>query len=340
MRGKESPRIRNGLRIVVSAAALALGGCGGGGGDGGGSATAPKMNSSNSVAVASRAYSVADALYSTGSAAASAMKSVGGSSNGVRLNLAEFAVRRLLNLGAGSAGGGGIVGKAIVSDSGPCPLGGTISLTANDADDSGTLTSGDTGSITFTNCVDADGVRYDGTFSFSNLSYTGSSVTPSQTLAATFTFSNFRATLNQDSASVNGDFTVQAAITNVTPYSLDLAVSGTKLVLAENNWTETLTQFSASVFIDITAGTYAYNIAGAISGTDLPDTITLATPRTLAGSIGSYPTMGAITATASDGTAARLTVNSAASVAVDLDGNADGVFESSQTMTWAQLAAI
>lgn len=140
--------------------------------------------------------------------------------------------------------------------------------------------------------------------------------------------------------SKNGDFSIQAAITNFAPYSLDLAVSGTKLVLAENNRTETLTQFSANIFIDITAGTYAYGVTGAISGTGLPDTITLATPRTLAGNIGSYPTTGTITATASDGTAARLTVNSVANVAVDLDGNADGVFESSQTMTWMQLAAL
>lgn len=328
--------------MAASAVVIALAGCGGGGGDGSTSSTTAKINSDNAASVASRTYSVVEALYSSGINATAQVKSadgssVGGPSNGVRLNLAEFATRRLLKLEAGHTSGEPVVAKAIVSGADSCAFGGSISAIVNDADNSDTLTSGDTGTITFTNCVDEDGIQWNGAFGFSNLSYTGSVAAPSRSVGVTFTFSNLRAAYEADSASVNGDLSVQAAITNFAPYSLDLTVAGTSLGVTENNWTETLTQYSARVFVDTSAGTYAYAVAGTVSGTDLPGAVTVDTPMTLAGSIGTYPTTGMVTARASDGTAARLVVNSATNVRIDVDANADGIFESSQTMTWTQL---
>ena len=335
-------RIRHGLLVASSVTALALGGCGGGGGGEdlpAPSASTPKINSTNSSTVAGRSFSVADALYSSGSVATSQVKSADDPSvSSVRLNLAEFATRRLLDLETGSASGGTPTTKAIESATEPCPLGGSASATVNDADNSGSLTPGDTGTFTFYNCV-VEGATLNGAFSFSNLSLTGSDSTPSRSVGATFNFNNLRATSGAESASVNGDFSVQAAITNFAPYVLDISITGTRLALAENNWTGTLAGFSARVSVNETAGTYLYAVSGTMSGTDLPDTITLATPITVTGIIGTYPAAGVMTARASDGTSARLTVNSPTSVTVDVDGNADGTFESSQTMTWAQLVA-
>ena len=342
----KAKRIRNGAQLAASSAAmLMLAACGGGGGssgDAGGGGGAAAINSSNGTAVASRVYSVANVLYSTGENAAQVVdvKSAGTPSRDVQFNLAEFALRKVLDFEADRKAGAKLAGKAVETYADTCSLGGSFSEVWNDADNSGSLSTGDTASITFTNCTEELGIRLNGTMSLSNLLATGSSVTPSRSVGATFNFVNLQMSVDDASATVHGDMALQAAITNFAPYTYDLSINGKNLAVADGSWQEALASYSASVFIDFTAGTYAYGVAGTVSGTAFPVAITMGTPRTLAGNIGAYPTTGVTTATASDGTAARLTVNSATSVSIDLDADADGIFESSETMTWAQLTAL
>ena len=174
----------------------------------------------------------------------------------------------------------------------------------------------------------------------SNLAITGSAATPSRSVGATFTFDRFRMSFDEGSAAVHGDMSLQAAISNFAPYTYDLSLNGRSLAVTEGSSQESLTAYNASVRVDSTAGTYAYGVAGTIAGSALPAAITIATPSLLTGTVGTYPSAGVVTATASDGTAARLTVDSPTSVTVGLDADADGTFESSQTMTWAQLTAL
>jgi hypothetical protein len=338
---KVGNRARNSVHITTgSALALVLAACGGGGGSGSGSS--PAIDSSNSAVVASRVYSVAEVLYSTGESAAELVdvKSAEASSGAARFSLAELAVRKLLDLESAKAGGARAAAKAVQADAGSCTLGGSFSETWNDADDSGTLSTGDSASLTFIDCIEDAGLRLNGTMALSNVSITGSDSTPSRSVGATFGFDRFQMSFGEGAAAVHGDMSLQAAITSSAPYTYDLSINGQSLAVTEGSSQETLQAYNATVRIDATAGTYAYGIGGMISGTALPAAITVATPSLLEGTIGAHPSTGVVTATASDGTAARLTATSAAGVTVDLDADADGSFESSQTLTWAQLAAM
>ncbi|MFA7504207.1 MAG: hypothetical protein WCZ28_05875 [Burkholderiaceae bacterium] len=343
---KETTRVRNTAQItVISAALLMLAACGGGSsndstGDGAGSSSA--INSGNSTVVASRAYAVASVLYSTGENATQLVdvKSASTTSRDAQFNLAEFALHKVLDFDAADRSSAKLAGKAVQTHADACSLAGSFTETWNDADNNDILSSGDTASITFTNCVDEPGIRLNGTISLSNLSITGSAATPSRSVGATFLFESLQLSVDDASATVHGDMALQAALTNFAPFTYDISINGKNLAVTEGSWQEALTAYKANVFIDFTSGRYAYGVAGTVSGTGFPTAITMATPRTLTGNIGAYPTTGVTIASAADGTAARLTVNSATNVTIDLDADADGTFESSETMTWAQLTAL
>lgn len=313
-----------------------LAGCGGGGGG----ATTPQQGTSKQITTANgastvnQAYSAADAIYSSGTAATSQVKAADSDSSGMRLNVAELGARRLFAL-AGTAAG--VSTKTVSSASEACASGGSVSATIDDADNSGSFTTGDTGSFAFANCVE-DGVTLDGTFSFSKVLVTGSRFTASQSVGATFVF-DLRGSVQGESRAVTGDLSIQAAITNVAPFVLDISVTGASLTVTNNRYTSTLSNYSAHLVVNDTLGTYAYALSGIASGTGLPAPVTISTPTPLAGRIGTYPSSGRIQAVASDHTAARVTGTSATSVTVEVDGDGDGVFEDSKTMTWAQFVA-
>src|SRR5690606_20670693 len=128
----KAKRIRNGAQLAASSAAmLMLAACGGGGGssgDAGGGGGAAAINSSNGTAVASRVYSVANVLYSTGENAAQVVdvKSAGTPSRDVQFNLAEFALRKVLDFEADRKAGAKLAGKAVETYADTCSLGGSF----------------------------------------------------------------------------------------------------------------------------------------------------------------------------------------------------------------------
>ena len=332
------------LAPAASLLALALSACGGGGSDD--AATTPaaaapatsQLTATNAAPAAAQAYKAASALYSSGSTAAISIKDGSVQNTGIRFSLAEFATKRLIALTARPAATPQVSTKALASDSATCPGGGEFSVSRNDADNSGTLTTGDSGSFLFTNCV-IYGVTLSGGFSFSGLVVTGSASTASQSVGATFVFTNFRGTQGADSATVDGDFSIQASVTNVGPQLLDVTVTGRNLTVSENASTASLSGFSARLLIDDTAGTFAYSVQGTAAGTGLPGPIALSNPTPLSGRIGTFPSAGVLLVRTTDSGSARVTANSSTNVTVELDANGDGAYEFSETRTWSQLVA-
>lgn len=296
----------------------------------------PKITAGNAPATASDAYGAASALYASGTTSANVLKGAAGDTPGARLNLAEFATRRLAALA--SSDDGSPATKAITSSGEACPGGGVLSVSVDDADASNGLSTGDSGSMTFVDCLFA-GVSVNGRFSFGQVVVTGAAGAPSRSIGATFTFEGFRAASLSGATAVDGDMSVQAAVTQVAPIVLDMTVSGSRLSVTENAETGTLASYAARIVVDDTAGSYAYSVTGVVTGPGLPDALTLSTPTALTGRVGTFPSAGQLVATASDGSAVRITATSPTSVTVEIDGNGDGGFESSQPLTWAQLVA-
>jgi hypothetical protein len=340
------PAPRRAPTRYVPAALLALGlaGCGSGGDDTpAASGTTPPaaatamISPGNASTVTSRALDLSEALQSSGSAIASQFKQAPSGGARAPLDLAGFATRQLLALTADDTDGG-VAAKAFTVSSRACPSGGTAALRLDDVDNSRSITNGDGGAFVFTDCV-IDGVTINGGFGFTNLSYTGTSSTPTRALAATFTFDDLRSTGRGSSTAATGDLTVTASLANGTPRVLDMSLSGTRLVVVDDGETNALAGYTARAVVDETAGTYATTLAGAATGPSLPGTVTVSTPSALTGRLGEDPSSGVLLATASDGTSARLTAVSSSTARVDVDGNADGTFETTSTMTWDELRA-
>jgi hypothetical protein len=118
---------------------------------------------------------------------------------------------------------------------------------------------------------------------------------------------------------------------------VDVALAGSSLTVVENTRTRTLSGYSGQLRLDEGAGTFRYAVQGTVSGSGLPGAVAITTPTAFVGTIGTFPASGAMLLRAADGSAARVTATSPAAVTLEVDANADGAFESTRTLTWAQL---
>src|SRR5690606_40530329 len=207
--------------------------------------------------------------------------------------------------------------------------------TWNDADNSGELSTGDSGSVTFSNCEEEPGLRLNGSLGITNIVIAETAA--KQSVGATFNFNQLAMIVDEATVTAHGDMSIQATVTQSPQLAYDMTVHGKSLGIGSGDLQTALASYNATVNVNYTDNTYAYAVGGTVSGTGMP-TITMATPTPFAGEIGAFPSTGVSTAMAAAGTAARLHVNSATNVTVDLDADADGVFESSEQMTWEELA--
>lgn len=335
---KETDRTRTIARLATTiAASAALAACGGGSSD----STSGTIDRTNAIEIANVAYMLSSVLYE-GSASLVDMvdlKSGPTPSRQGRPGLVEFTLQHVLDAEASIEDSRRRSAKAIETEQLRCSVAGYATLQWNDADNSGDLSTGDTLSIRFVDCLEDDGTRLSGTMTLSNLQMSGSAYTSTRYLRFTTTYSSLQMISNHLVSSVHGDLSMQVQISNTAPYWYDATISGRTLQIADDTGRATLESYSSTVRVNYTAGTYAHSVAGIFSGTGLPSRITLRSQVPLQGKIGSWPTTGSTIATAANGTAVRLVADSAASVTVELDADADGLFEAWQTMSWRQLVA-
>lgn len=343
---KSGKRMHGSLRLTAaSAMAMMLAACGGGsgGGDGdlanNGGGEGRAITSENAAQVAGTTYRIGDLLYATAGSTVGILdlKSPDARADQARPGLAELALRRLLDLEGAPAGGSRFSAKAVHNFSEPCYYGGSYTETWNDADNSGELSTGDSGSVTFSNCEEEPGLRLNGSLGITNIVIAETAA--KQSVGATFNFNQLAMIVDEATVTAHGDMSIQATVTQSPQLAYDMTVHGKSLGIGSGDLQTALASYNATVNVNYTDNTYAYAVGGTVSGTGMP-TITMATPTPFAGEIGAFPGTGVSTAMAADGTAARLTVNSATTVTVELDANGDGVFESSEQMTWAQLNAL
>lgn len=176
-----------------------------------------------------------------------------------------------------------------------------------------------------------------GRFSFAGVAVTGTTASPSRSIAATFTFESMTASGPGGSGSASGDVSIQAAVAGTVRPVVDVAFAGNSLTVVENARTRTLSGYSGQLRLDEGTGSFRYPVRGTVSGTGLAGAVAVSMPTAFVGTIGGFPASGAMLLRAADGSAARVTATSSVSVTLEVDANADGAFENTRTLTWAQL---
>lgn len=326
------------MLIVEIGMAILIAACGGGGG--GGSAvpavpTAVTITSANSTTVAAEGFKGNDAVTNTARGSSSVVGVVT-TSTGSRFSLADFANDQLKMLATRQFNSSPLATSVLITSSAPCTGGGTVSTTVNDLDNNNILSTGDTVTATFFNCVEF-GVVINGSFSINNVVVTGiPGVTAASSVGATFTFTNLSAQDGISTVTVNGNFDLQVATAN--GINFDITVTTNNLSVAENGQTTTLSNFSESLSVNQSTGAFSYTTNGTLTSTRLGGTLTFQTLTPFSGVAGAPPSSGVLRVNGANNTSLTLTALSSTSVRIDVDANGDGVFETSTIKTWSELA--
>ena len=331
--------MKSSLSILASAALLAtLAACGGGGGDapsqpGGGKGTITSANQDQVVRASVSAglsvsmaqnraggaspASVADRSHALGTVMQRAIAAAQGSRKGIASATAHPAVS--------------------ASDTQPCGVSGTLTVTIDDHDANNALSSGDVIAVSFAQCKDSATSSINGAISI--------------TLAGTPTATQFTASANFQDIAVVQDGVTSTIAGNVTVSENDTALDtlttlsvgsgGLTAATASSGYNDSVSFASGFVIQtdEATSGaSTSVSLSGTLSAQSLGGSITISTPQALVQlSSDNYPSAGQVIVTGASGSAVRATVLDKTQVQVDLDANGDGTYESTATVAWTSL---
>ena len=201
--------------FVLVAAASVLAACGGGGGGGGGTAgiaASPPLTvtSANAGTVASETFQASDGLTGSSSGAFGVLPAMVGHAPAAHIGVVDTLIEQVKRaptvLGGGSAG---VAAAAVQSINEACDSG-SLSGSFNDADGDLSLSTGDTVSLTASNC-NFGGVIMNGTVSVSNVVVSGDEFTFPYNLQFTLQASSFSITSGSETVVMSGDGTISEA---------------------------------------------------------------------------------------------------------------------------------
>ena len=84
---------------------------------------------------------------------------------------------------------------------------------------------------------------------------------------------------------------------------------------------------------------FSYTVSGTLTSTRLGGSLTFQTLVPFSGIEGAPPSSGVLKVSGANNTSLTLTALSSTSVRIDVDTNGDGVFDTSTSKTWSEIAA-
>jgi hypothetical protein len=322
---------------VLTATGL-LAACGGGGGGGGGTAgiaaAAPVVvTSANATQVASASLGASDGLSGNTTGILGVVPAAVGSTPSTDVNIVETIIDQVRK--APQTGGSGVSIAAVQNIDQPCDSG-TLSVSFNDADNSATLTTGDTVSMSANNCT-FSGVTMNGSISVSNIVVTGDQVTPPYSLQLSLTTSGFSVSSGGEVAAINGDGTIlESTSDGIDGITVTSSFSGAGIQLTAGGETLTLTNYQITNVENETTGAYSVAISATISISSLGGSVTVTTDVPLSGVFPYEADNGHIICTG-DNSSVTITVIDSTSVQLDVDLNGDGTIDDTVFKAWTNL---
>lgn len=305
--------------------------CGGGGG-GVGSGTLA-LNQANAQAAAAVAFESAEGLIEI----ASDNNGIGAARSSDKIRVigglpAKFDLSRFVRSQFGALPLGDL-GRAIIIERHPCPNGGEVVETWNDADNSGEFSPGDTLELQFLQCVDEDMVTIDGRIFIDQFAVSGS-LGGNFNVSARMTFDDLTVTEGTDTATLVGSISASLGRSgNVVAFSISVAFSlvhggdsylgGTNLQLSE----------------DQVSGDYTMAANGGVSSNTLAGSVVYTTPVPFAGNdlAGPFPSSGVMIVRGANNSSLTITAIDGTTVQIAIDEDGDGQPDATLTITWTQL---
>lgn len=226
---------------------------------------------------------------------------------------------------------------AVLSDTEACGLSGSLSVTFDDRDGNGLLSTGDVLSVQFNDCRDSATSLYNG-----KAVVTLTSVPNASQITASADFQNVSSTQGGLTASINGKLSISETDSD-TDSTVAMTVGDTALTItvASTAYNDVVTLASGlriTVDQQLLAQRTSLTYDGTLQAQSVPGgavTLTTVTPIVQLDA-DAYPSSGVIKARGAHGTL-LMTVLSATSVQEQLDADDDGTYESTTTVAWTTL---
>lgn len=223
-----------------------------------------------------------------------------------------------------------------------CQTSGTLTVSVTDADNSNTVSAGDSLVVSFNSCTVPTGT-VSGTLSFAINTF-GASSSTNYSMGMTLTFGNFTVTGTQVAASANGSLSVN--LTHTGTYAWTETVSTPSLTVSGSfmgaTRTRTLSNYSATATRTPNAtSTYttSYSFSGAVQSSALGNQTFLFATGTPFVKNGSeyYPSSGNMVITGANNSKLRLTGISNTQATLELDASGSGTYGAPVTVNWSDI---
>ncbi len=334
-------RIQRHLRLpALAIATLVIASCGGGGGGDDTPSYNPVSVTSSNAKPISKEILYSSETVQGATAGPAVLTAVSVSPSSSDFSFPEFTLQQLTRIQAlGAVPNATVSGAAITPVTYNCSGSGTWTLSGNDADNSSSLTVGDSVTLRYSNCVESD-VTVNGVLSmlFTQLS-SGFTGDPPYTLGVRVTLTNLSVSTSGHSAISNGDMTMLIADDGTGNESFDL--SGNSLVSTVSGQSSSLTNYRYELSLNDNTGAYSFSLQGTLGNATIGGSVTYTTTTPFTGIDPDDPTAGELHFIGAGGSQAWLTADSdGINVYIDVDADGDGTAETQVATTWSELDSL
>jgi hypothetical protein len=321
------------MAIAVSGA-LALAGCGGDDNDGDDTPDLPltSITTDNAAQVSAVVYQAASGLFymatSSGSLPVGAVvQSSSGTPAG--MGLASFAAQQLKVVVSRPLAVRSTAVGTVYEETYDCVGGGSVTERANDADDNGIPSVGDSLRLTYVNCVE-DGITTNGVLAF-KLTLVSEAAN-----GATVTFDNL--VINDGTDTMESDGGFDLTVTENPGVSELYQIAGDTLSSTLNGDRHTISAFTGSANSDLVASTVTYSFKGRVTDTSNNVSVDAETVTPFVAQMADdYPGRGSLRSIGAANSQALLEALSSTQVQISVDPEGDGSFTAPVVWNWTAL---
>ncbi len=330
--------------FILTSVITSLSACGGGGGNGDSStsvvsASAPvTVTVANAPNVAGVTFEATDDLSGGGDGVANVFAASTGSTPSADINILDALVSQIRQApGLLNSGSSRVRTAAVAQISNePCDSG-SFSGSFNDADNNEILSTGDSLSITSSNCSFGS-VAMSGGISVDNIVVTGDFANEVAPYSFSFRLQTNNLSVTTDGTTVvlNGDLAFRESTNDNVIFTSSFSGNGIKIVTGGD--TLILTGFTIDETDNNATGSYSISMNGTISSSNIGGSVTVTTEVAFTGTGLLDPTGGEANCVGANGTSVRLIANADGNtVQLQVDTNGDGIADNAIDETWPNL---
>jgi hypothetical protein len=235
--------------------------------------------------------------------------------------------------------------STVSSDTLPCGVSGSMTLSFDDHDNTLGLSAGDSVTISLAQCSDSADDLMNGTMVMT-LSNVASATDTRIEFTGTMAFQQMSVVIGATSVAINGSVAVSAVETSTHVQTvMDVGAGGLTVAVTSPSYNDTIV-YESGMHIATDETTTSPNqvvttLNGSFTATSIGGRVSVATQSPIIQlAVDAYPTAGQLLITGAAGSKLRITVIDATQLELQLDADADGTYEATTLVPWGTLMPV